>query len=171
MPRIIEYEDSPDLQTMIVGMVTNTSYAEFAPLREHEVRITSCFKCAYKEQSEDADPQTAISGPHPAKLQQFKGPIKLQVSSDYCVVMDYCFWLNAPQNKKVAAVHHALMQIEVRTKRETVELKTRRPDVVEFSHTITRFANDVDSISGLLPVLMQAGERFRAQISSNQQTA
>lgn len=165
MPKIIEFEEAPEVQEMVSALVSNVSYSEFGLLRDHAVRITACFKCAYKDDADDADPLTAIAGPHPAKLIQYKGAVKLQVSTDFCVVMDYCFWLGANVAKKTAAVHHALMQIEVRTKGDVVTLKTRRPDIVEFASTVTRFPSGVESIAGILPVLLQAAQRFGAEIA------
>lgn len=125
----IEYEVSKPLQDDVDALID--SCAEFSPLREHEVAIASCLKIKMSEADMELQPTL--------KLVKISDAVQLLARKRYLLVVCAYFWQHANTREKSRALHRALMQIGVESSEDGLKFKTRKPDVQEFTATVTRF--------------------------------
>lgn len=157
----IEFELSPEIQADVDELVATEAYAEFDNLRLHEVKIGACTKIKIGDDDMELKPT-----PGPAvKLTKVSDLMGVFTDSKYLVCVCAYFWQHAPVSERQSALHKALMGIDVVQKGDAVRYKTRRPDVNEFSATLTRFG-PTPAVARLLDIYRAAAEETAALVRS-----
>jgi hypothetical protein len=130
-----EYTESSELHEALTDMLADPFYTEFNPLREHEVKITSCLRVRHNKDGEDIPPAG-----DPTTLKKVTELEKLYLDADYIVVIDNYSWNNAKSKlDQNALLHQCLMRIEIEVTEKGILKKTKKPDVIMFSATAGRF--------------------------------
>jgi hypothetical protein len=65
-----------------------------------------------------------------------------------------------------ALLHRGLMRLDVEVKDGNVKTKTRKPDIVEHSQTVKRFAEDCVSFEALAEIAPAVSERLLEMASA-----
>lgn len=159
----VEYELSSEIQEALDEMLCSTDYAEFQDLRTNEVAVAGATKIKMSEADMEIQP---IPGPA-VKLVKLNDVARLFTDKHYAVVVDAYFWRCSSDNEKLVGLHRALMQIQVDRQDDVIKLKTRRPDVQEFSATLIRFG-PTPAVQRLIQVFQSASREVAEIVSSTQ---
>jgi hypothetical protein len=157
----VEYELSREIQEALDEMLWNTDYTEFEDLRTNEVAVAGAIKVKMNEADMEIQP---IPGPA-VKLVKLNDVARLFTDKHYVVVVDAYFWQHSSRNERLVGLHRALMQIQVDRQDDVVKLKTRRPDVQEFSATLIRFG-PTPAMQRLVQVFQSASREVTGIVSS-----
>lgn len=158
---MVEYELSTEIQESVDEMLWSTDYTEFGDLRTNEIGVS----CATKIKMNPADLEIQPAPGPAVKLVKLNDAARLYTDKRFVIVVDAYFWRHASDAEKLIALHKALMQIQVDRQDDNVRVKTRRPDVQEFSATIARFGPTL-AFQRILQVLQSASREVAGIVSS-----
>lgn len=129
-----EYVEDQEMTDAVTAMLGELSYTEFNLIREHEVKIEvrSCVRV--DKNGENAKPKT-----EPVAVKRVSDADKTVVNTDYIFIVDNSSWAEANEVQRDAIIHRGLMKIDIEVVEGKIKLKTRKPNVVEFTETIVRF--------------------------------
>jgi hypothetical protein len=129
-----EYVVDQEIADAVIAMLGELSYTEFNLIREHEVKIEvrSCVRM--DKNGENAKPKT-----EPVAVKRVSDADKTVVNTDYIFVVDNSAWAEANAIQRQAIIHRGLMKIDIEAGEGKIKIKTRKPNVVEFTETIARF--------------------------------
>lgn len=133
---MVEYDTDSNLDQELAAVLENESYNEFQPLRENNVEIKACFVRNLNGDGELQPPKGQIV--NLKKVPAYFKPFCENLS--YLIVVDEYGFREATAEAKRALLHKALMGIEVAISASgEVKLKGRKPDVIEYGATVSRF--------------------------------
>jgi hypothetical protein len=129
-----EYVEDAEMTDAVTAMLGELSYTEFNLIREHEVKIEvrSCVRV--DKTGENAKPKT-----EPVAVKRVSDADKTVVNTDYIFIVDNSSWAEANEVQRDAIIHRGLMKIDIEVVEGKIKLKTKKPNVVEFTETIVRF--------------------------------
>lgn len=129
-----EYVVDQEIADAVTAMLGELHYTEFNLIREHEVKIEvrSCVRV--DKNGENAKPKA-----EPVQVKRVSDADKTVVNTDYIIIVDNSAWVEANEIRREAIIHRALMKIDIECGEGDIKLKTRKPNVVEFTETIARF--------------------------------
>jgi hypothetical protein len=129
-----EYVVDQEIADAVIAMLGELSYTEFNLIREHEVKIEvrSCVRM--DKNGENAKPKT-----EPVAVKRVSEADKTVVNTDYIFIVDNSAWAEANTLQRQAIIHRGLMKIDIEVVEGKIKIKTRKPNVVEFTETIARF--------------------------------
>lgn len=142
-----EYYTDDALTAQVTGVVEDKNHHEFKPIVAHDIQIGSFFKlCTDK----DGEPK-AGTGPA-VTVQKVSATNRVFSSADYLLIVDAHAYNGSTLHQQKAMLHHGLMKINVDEKDGHVKKAIRKPDIVEFNATITRYGTYTDDLLGLKQV-------------------
>lgn len=144
-----EFEFSPEFQQVVDRLIA--SCVDFAPLRDHEVRVKSCLKIRL-----DDDEQPVPYKGDPVTLHRCSPVQKIFMEADYYLIADYGWFSSS--GTAMAPLHKALMRIHVKVGQEKVTLATRSPEIQEFTATIRRYGPWTDQIRSLINAAVETAD-------------
>jgi hypothetical protein len=129
-----EYVEDKEMTDAVVEMLGELSYTEFNLIREHEVKIEvrSCVRV--DKNGENAKPKADS-----VAVKRISDADKTVVDTDYIFIVDNSAWAEANELQRSAIIHKGLMKIEIEADEGGIKFKTKKPNVVEFTATISRF--------------------------------
>lgn len=129
-----EYVEDKEMADAVTEMLGEMSYTEFNLIREHEVKIEvrSCVRV--DKNGENAKPKA-----EPVAVKRVSDADKTVVNTDYIFIVDNSAWAEANEVQREAIIHRGLMKIDIEAGEGKIKLKTKKPNVVEFTETIARF--------------------------------
>jgi len=140
----IEYYADPALTELVNSVLEDKAHTEFKPILEHSISIGSCFKLSTDKEGEPK------AGTGPTVVVQKVSPTnRIFSEADYLLVMDAHAYNGATPHQQRAMIHHGLMKISVEEKNGHVKKGMRKPDIVEFNTTVTRFGTYTEDLLGL----------------------
>jgi hypothetical protein len=149
-----EYVEDAAMSDAVTEMLGELSYTEFNPIREHEVKIEvrSCVRT--NKHGENAAPKA-----EPVALKKI-GPIeKSIVDTDYILIVDNSAWEAGNEIQRNAIIHRGLMKINIEAKEGKIKVGTRKPNIVEFTETISRFGAYHEPLLNLREVMTLASKQ------------
>lgn len=157
---MIEYEVNDEFGRAVEDMVANKSITEFNPLREHEIKLLTqlCIRT-----NKDGD---HVEGPGaPIVCKKVPAAYRELIDGDYVIIADYYFWNHNDEIKQKAALHRALMQIEVEEKEKDngekkLMMKMRKPEIQEFRSTVARFGAYNDALLDFREAMKSSARTF-----------
>ncbi len=135
-----EYEVSKEFSDAVEDMLSNTELPEFNPIREQDLKIFSLLEIRENNKGE----ALKIEGP-PITCRKIPPVYKVLCGGQYVVVGNHDWWNHANEVQQKAALHHALMSINIEVEdgeqpgEKIVKLSKRKPDVVAYTSTISHF--------------------------------
>jgi hypothetical protein len=156
----IEYESDEGLVTQVNQMLS--LYPELGHLRNNDVRILSCLKV---QMDNNGDPVSSKGDA--VTINKINAIHRHFLNAHFIIVMDHGFWVDqsiSTQSKR-AALHRALMKAGVKEVQGEIKTHLRRPNIVEFTETVTRFGPEVLGLQTLLASLQSAATQV-AEMSS-----
>lgn len=156
---MIEYESNAELQQIVDNQIA--TLAEFSALRVGRVSVKAWLKT--KVDAEGEPVQVAGSPVKLRKLDQLARAMSSDdVPVDYTLSVDGYRWVNFPAERE-PLVHFGLMHAFVEQDDEgNVKRKTRKPDVVGFTETFSRFGA-WNSVFSQVAELLQGNARGVAE--------
>lgn len=143
----IEYYTDKGLDAAVTTVLEEKDHIEFKAILGLNITIGSCFKLTTDK---DGEPK-AGSGPT-VVVQKVAPTTRLFTDADYLLIVDNHAYNGASPHQQQAMLHHGLMKISVEEKDGHVKKGVRKPDIVEFSATITRYGTYSDDLMGLKEV-------------------
>jgi hypothetical protein len=133
---MIEYEQNQDFSQAVYEMLADKTITEFNPLREYEVKVFALLCIRTDKDGEHVEGTGA-----PVVCKKISPPFQVLTKGHYLIIGEYYFWTHANEIAQKAALHRALMQIEVEKddEKKTLKFKSRKPDIQEFRSTVARF--------------------------------
>jgi hypothetical protein len=157
-----EFIKDKEISDAVTDMLANLEYSEFAPIRDHEVKIEACLCVRTNQDGEDMPPK-----PEPVALKRVPPLERLYVDADYILVVDNSAWKTANTDQaQLAILHRGLMKINIENTDGKIKIGTRKPDVVEFSATLVRFGPYTESLLNLREIFSTAGKKFAVGVRS-----
>jgi hypothetical protein len=151
-----EYEINAEFQKDVNALVEDKTMVEFNPIREQELRIVAVVCIRTNNEGEHEQPKGC-----PVKCTKLSPIIRLLTEHHYLVVGDYYFWTHANEIQKKAAIHRALMSINVeKSKTGEIKLKTRKPEIQEHRATIARFGAFSEELVDMKEAFKMAAKQF-----------
>lgn len=157
-----EYDPNKELSDAVEDMLGDAEYPEFNPIREQELQIYSlmCVREDAKGEPVKCKGAPIVCRKIPAIYQA------LTKGGHYVVVADNNFWTHANEIQQQAALHHALMSIQVEvTDKGGIKLQTRKPDVMEHSATVAHFGAWNEDLLCLRDALKQSAKQFAEKVN------
>jgi hypothetical protein len=154
-----EYFQDEPLTDMVSGVISNTTYTEFEPLRDQNLT----FLCAFVLKTDKNEEEKPTSGDVVVikKVPQADRPF---MTGDYKLYVDRSRWNEANEKQQEALLHRALMRIEVEVvSGKPTKLTVRKPDVAEFQTTVVRFGAWTDNLITLRDNLQAAQAKNAAR--------
>lgn len=149
-----EYVRDQEMQDAVTDMLTKESFAEFNPIREHEVKIEVCSCVRTTKEGENAEAKE-----EPVMLKKI-GPLeKVFVNADYIIVVDNSAWAEANEIQRNAIIHRGLMKINIEVKEGKIKVGTRKPNIVEFTETIVRYGTYREPLLNLREAMTLASKQ------------
>lgn len=153
---MIEYEKSKELSDAVDDMLADTSVVEFNPIREQDITVFSLMAIRTNTEGEEEEPKGK-----PITCRKIPTVFAELTEGHYLIVADNYFWNHTDDNQKKAALHHALMQINVeKNKKGEIKLGTRKPEVQEFRSTIARFGAYNDTLLDFRQAFQASAKQF-----------
>jgi hypothetical protein len=151
-----EYEVNAEFTKDVDAIVNEKRYVEFNPIREQELKITSILAIRTNNEGEHVEPKG-----NPIVCRKLAPVYQLLTGAAFVVVGDYYFWTHADDIKKKAAIHRAIMTINVeRNKKGEISLKTRKPDIQEFRATVAHFGAWNEGLLDMREALKTSAKQF-----------
>ena len=140
---MIEYESNNDFSQAVHSMMADKTITEFNPLREQDVKVFALLCIRTDSEGEHVEGKGA-----PILCKKIAAPYEVLTKGKYLIIGEYYFWTHANEVAQKAALHRALMQVEIEKDEEkkTVKFKTRKPEIQEFRSTVARFGAWNDSL-------------------------
>lgn len=131
-----EYFRDDTLDARVAGMVGNLhAYPEFNAL----AKANLVFLCAFVTKTGTDETPVATTG-DPVRLGRVSAADHIFLNAHYKIIVDHTRWDAMNETGQDALLHRALMHIEVdHTDAGALRLKRRRPDVSEFTATVSHF--------------------------------
>ena len=168
---MIEYEANAEMQRVLEEYLASTdTFTEFTPIYENDVKIGILSKVKMDREGEMVEAGSSV------ELKKVPAVYRILSDKAYIIVIDLYKWHTSSDTLRKALVHRALMGITVKTSRSgETQLSTRKPDVVEFSATASRFGAYSEELEELQTILQhsvagaqQAGRNIVAVISGGE---
>lgn len=152
-----EYEDNHEFTKAVQSMLADKTLTEFIPLREQNIKLFALLSIRTDAQGEHVEAKGT-----PIVCKKIPPHFEVLTKGQYLIIGDYYFWTHANEIAQQAALHRALMQIEIEKDEEkkTVKLKSRKPDVQEFSTTVARFGAWNDALLGFREAFRTSAKVF-----------
>jgi len=130
-----EYDVSEKFEKVFKKVLENKSYVEFNPIREQELTIHCLVAVKTNNEAEPLEINP------PVVLKKVPPEFKVLTKGHYYIRICNYFWEHASDTEVEAAIHRALMGIQVDKNPKTgkISLKKRKPDVVEYRATVNRY--------------------------------
>lgn len=155
-----EHVVDKEIANAVVDMLADEQYTEFAPLRDHEVKIETCALVRTNNEGEDMPRKD-----DPVTLKKVPAMEKLFVDLDYILIVDNSAWKTANSDKaQKAIIHRGLMKIMVEPQEGGLKLATRKPDIVEFTETALRFGAYTDKLLSFQEATILASKRIAKEL-------
>lgn len=147
-----EFEISSGLQAQVDEMIS--SCEDFHEVDNEGVRVSACFRIKHNK-----DDELVASGA-PSDLKKISPMMQAFVSHDYVVVIDQYVWNHSSTTMQQALLHSALMRLHIAPNDAGTEIKvkTRKPDVIEFSQTLRRYGLYKEEAINLRDILASAAQ-------------
>ena len=134
-----EYVEDAGLNDALKATLTDTSIAEFSPLREAKVKILPLLKVTTNKEGEHTPCKgIAAQAKKVSDLHRAAG-----IDADYLLVVDYHAWNHPkginPQITLDAMLHHALKAIKIEVKEGKAKFSKNDPDVEVYIDTVHRY--------------------------------
>lgn len=153
---MIEYIEHNEFSEAVENMLADTSIVEFNPIREQDIRVLSFVVVRTNADDEEVEPKGS-----PIVCKKIPPLYALIAKALYMVVCDNYFWNHADEIQQKAALHHALMQINVeKTKKGAIKLGTRKPEVQEFRSTVARYGAYTESLLDFRQAFQNSAKKF-----------
>jgi hypothetical protein len=156
----VEYEADEGLVTQVQQMLG--LYPELTHLRNSDIRILSCLKV---QMSNDGEP--VPSKGDPISISKVSQVHRHFLNAHFILVADHGFWVDTSisTQAKRAALHRALMKAGVKEVQGEIKTHLRKPNIVEFTETVTRFGPELLGLQTLLASLQSAATQV-AEVSN-----
>ena len=155
------YDRNTDLDELVEALLR---YEEFSYYRDNSIEVVSALLVKTNKDGECVKSKTraALKKVNPLFSLFFPGRRGL---ATYIVVVDNYIWSNSDRDYVSAAVHHALMSLEVHIKDSgEIVLKKRALDVAEYRRTARRYGTWNEDITLFTAALAAAGDAAAAGI-------
>ena len=147
----VDYEISADLDQRLSSALL---LDEFIALTQNGLTFKAILALT-TDKNEDIVP---CKGPR-AKVVKVPPVWKMYVETSHALVVDGYSWNNNTPSFIDAAIHHALMSLEVKMSDSgKVTIAKRKPDICEFRRTVSRFGCWNDDVESFKALLERAGE-------------
>jgi len=143
----VEYYLDDALTAQVTSVTEDKNHHEFKAIIEHDIQIGSFFKL---HTDKDGEPK-AGTGPT-VVVQKVSATNRVFSSADYLLIVDAHAYNGSTPHQQKAMIHHGLMKISVEEKNGHVKKGVRKPDIVEFNATITRYGTYSEDLLGLKEV-------------------
>ena len=154
----IEYEINAKFTADVDAIIANKKFVELSPLREQEVKITSVLVVRTNNEGEHVPPP---GDGDPIRCMKLSPVFQLLTGMAYVILGEYYFWTHEDEIKRNAAIHRAVMTINVeRNKAGKIILKKRKPTIQEFPSTIAHFGAYNECLLDMREALRTSAKQF-----------
>jgi hypothetical protein len=154
-----EYEVNKKFAEDVDAIVNNTRFVEFNPLREQEIKISSVVVTRTNDEGEHVPPPGGEADA--IRCVKLSPVLQLLTEVSYLILGDHYFWTHADEIKKNAAIHRALMTINVEKSKEgKIVLKKRKPTIQEFPATVAHFGAYNECLLDMREALKTSAKQF-----------
>lgn len=151
-----EYEVNAQFSRDVEAVLGDAHLVELNPIREHKIPITAVLVTRTNNEGEHEKPKG-----NPMRCMKLSPVYKLLTGYWFVIVGDYYFWTHAAVIEKEAAIHRALMTINVeRNSQGSVSVKTRKPDIQEFRATVAHFGAWNEGLIDMREALKTSAKEF-----------
>lgn len=157
---MIEYVPDDGLVKALTAMLDPETYPEFAAIINNQVKVGCCLKVQTDKEGELKECKT-----EPVLTKRIGQAERLYSQVDAILIVDAYAWQTGGADHMKALLHRGLMRLDVEVKDGNVKTKTRKPDIVEHSQTVKRFAQDCVSFEALAEIVPSVSERLLAAAS------
>ncbi len=123
----IEYEDDAEVQKLVQQLIRK----HHPRLVEHKVRVKGLLKVKTNKDGEVVKAQAER-----VKLTKVSDVYKSKVEADFIVMVDGEFWQAKDPRDREPAINFALCGIDVEVNDGKKKVKTRKPDIVDYSENV-----------------------------------
>jgi hypothetical protein len=158
---MIEYEVNEGFDKDVRRVLDDPSFVEFNGIRDLEVVILTALVIRTNTEGEHQPGKGC-----PVVCKKISPLYQLLTEAHYIVVGEYYYWTHVSDVQRDAAIHRALSTILVEKVDDAIKLKTRKPDIQEFTATIARFGAWNEPLLDVKEVLRSAGKQFAESLKS-----
>jgi len=153
---MIEYIEHKEFSDAVEEMLSDVSVVEFNPIREQDITVLSLVVVRTNTDGEEEEPKGK-----PIVCKKISPLFTALTKAHYLLVCDNYFWNHADGTQQKAALHHALMQINVeKTKKGAIKLGTRKPEVQEFRSTVARYGAYTENLLDFRQAFQRSAKQF-----------
>lgn len=157
-----EYVESKELTNALTDFLGELEYTEFNPIRDTELKIQICLVVRQNAEGEDVPPKG-----DPVALKKVTPLERVYIDADYILTVDNYAWNHAKtKQEQDAMLHRGLMQIDIQSTEKGVKLKTRKPEIREFSATVGRFGAYHERLINFKDTFELAGKALVRQLGA-----
>jgi Putative phage metallopeptidase len=156
-----DYDVSKEFSDAVEDMLSDAEVTEFNPIREQDLKIFSLLEIRENNKGEPLK----VEGP-PIVCRKIPPVYKALCNGQYVVVGNHDWWNHANELQQKAALHHALMSINVEIEdgeqegEKIVKLSKRKPDVVAHTETISRYGAWNDTLIHFKDAFKRSAKQF-----------
>lgn len=147
----IEYDDDQEVQKLVLHLIKK----HHPRLIEYKVRVKGLLKVKTNKDGEVVKAQADR-----VKLTKVSDVYKSKVEADFIVMVDGEFWQSGDPRDREPAINFALCGIEVEVNDGKKKVKTRKPDIVDYSENVRLYGahnqsllNVIDFASGIAGIV------------------
>ena len=146
------------MQDEVEALLHDERLEEFNALREHEVKIVAIVRSQSNSEGEHIR-----GGGDILQLKKLSPLHRVLVTAHYVLQVDYYGWEHELEGPiRTASIHRCLMSIEASQGEGGVKLGTRKPDVLEYSKTLSRFGAVNDALIDFKNIFNSGAKQFVA---------
>jgi hypothetical protein len=161
----VEYEDDAEVQKLVQQLIRK----HHPRLMEHKVRVKGLLKV-----KTDKDGEVVKAQAERVKLTKVSDVYKSKVEADFLIMVDAEFWQAKDPRDREPAINFALCGIEVEVIDGKKKVKTRKPDIVDYSENVRLYGahsqpllNVLDFASGIAGVVAKHVTTAAARVRSD----
>lgn len=132
---MVDYDINPKLNEIVNDLLANEAFGEFEDIRNAELRVLAVLRVQTDKEGEHVE-KTGIK----VELKKIPAMLLPFLEGGYVLVVDYYAFTHYNVTRFEALLHKAMMSIQV----EEADgggwsIKPRKPDIVEYNATISRY--------------------------------
>lgn len=156
-----EYVTDKEFSDAVEDMLADNELPEFNPIREQELMLFSLLMVRENAQGEPMP----VEGP-PLVCRKIPPIFHALTKGHYVVLGDHNWWNHANEIQQKAALHHALMSIEVEVgDKGKIKLGRRKPDVIEYRATVAHYGAWNASLLDFRDAFKQSAKQFAEKVN------